>query len=125
MAVALDTISNVDTWAASTAAVNHTASGADRLAIAVVTWRRNNAQNITAMTYGGVGMTLIALSNGTDRIACAMYYFIAPATTSASVSVTLSAATAGALNLSVSSYTGVHKTTPIGTAQTAFIDDTA
>lgn len=98
--------------------LSHTAGGADRLAIAVVAWRRNDTQDVSAFTYGGSGMTLVLTESGSGFVAVEMRYFIAPANSSQTVSVTLTN-TATQIALAVATYTGVHQVTPIGTPVSA------
>jgi hypothetical protein len=121
--VALDAVSqSATTNSVSSKSWSHTVSGANRLLLVMVQWNQpSNSETVSSVTYGGtaltqVGSNVIAGGSGLDRCT-ALFRLIAPATGTANIVVTMSAACtflAGG-----TSFTGVDQTTPLGTPQTA------
>jgi hypothetical protein len=121
--VAIDAASSSPTTnSVSSKTWSHTVSGSNRLLLVMVQWNQpNNSEMVTSVTYGGVALTqvgsnVIAGGSGLDRCT-ALFRLIAPATGTANIVVTMSAACTFFAN--GVSFTGVDQTTPLGTPQTA------
>lgn len=109
MAVAHDT-TTTDTSAGSSAfSLSHTATGADRYALAGVAVRSVTAIP-AAPSYGGVAMTLLG---SVDFTTCAVYVFgqVAPLTGAQTVTCTMSGSARGFMT--VSTFTGVDQAAPL------------
>lgn len=112
-AIAVDATSSTSGASVSSLTFSHTVgSGAERMLIVGVALRKNGPV-VSSVTYGGVGLTLIAsqLDGGADHRA-ELWYLLAPTSGTANIVVTLSAtvdATAGAI-----SFAGVNQTAPLG-----------
>ena len=92
---------------------SHTVPTGDNRALVVTTGHEDTARTVNSVTYGGVALTKAADQTSTNTRAT-LWYLLNPAVGTANVVVTISATenlAAMALNLS-----GVHQTTPIGTA---------
>jgi hypothetical protein len=123
VSVAIDVASSSPTTnSVATKSWSHTVSGSNRLLLVMVQWNQpNNSETVSSVTYGGtaltqVGSNVVAGGSGLDRCT-ALFRLTAPATGTANIVVTMSAACtffAGAV-----SFTGVDQTTPLGTPQTA------
>jgi hypothetical protein len=102
---------------AEATSVNHAATGANRIAIAVQAWWGNTV-TITGMTSNAVAMTQIgsALSHpDSDNMRAAAFYIVAPSTSSVSYASTFSGSPI--LNyIQVMSFAGVDQSTPLGTS---------
>jgi hypothetical protein len=116
MAVTLGTVTaNTDT-ATTPFSFSHTHSGGSQDALVVVVFI-NSSQTATGVTYNSVALTLIdRTATATDGERIEMWRLLAPAAGANTVQVTLSSA-ASAVAIAVS-LSGVHQTTPIGTAVT-------
>ena len=94
---------------------SHAVTAGPNRALVVVTAHRDGNLNVTAITYGGVALTQAIQQNGNaNNNEVNIWYLLNPTVGSANVVVTLSGSArvaAGAINL-----TGVHQTTPVGTA---------
>ena len=117
--IAYDTISTTTSTVNTTSlSLNHTAAGADRLAVVILHLMRNSDLGIavTAATYGGNAMTEretmehrhIATTK-TYRIS--IYTYVAPPTSSTAVAFTLDQNSLASA-VAVMSFTGVDQTTP-------------
>ena len=118
MAIAYDTASSAQATAASSISVSHTASGSDRAAFIGVGSSAESPDLTSTVTYGGSSCTEIWDFIGQTYAHNSSHYYIAPPTSSQTVTATL-AGTDDELVIGVTSMTGVHQTTPIGTPQTA------
>lgn len=100
------------TWA-------HTCSGTNRLLFVVIT-TRVNASTVTSITYNSVDFTANLAWNKADGAGNRSYgfYLVNPATGSHNIVVTFGQSNIYALT-SATSFTGVHQSTPVGTATTA------
>lgn len=121
MAIAFDAATNAQGNSASSLTYAHTVSGSDRV-LYVLFWAFDSV-SVSApsgVTYAGVSMTKIAeqVYGVASRQNMSVWRLIAPATGTNNVVVTC-AATQAELNGTALSYTGVHQTTPEGTAVTA------
>ena len=121
MAIALDAVATTTGDAASfTFAL--TVAGADRFLRVGVHWRTTSI-TVSGITYAGVALTRLGGATVSVNRAVDYWYLIAPTTGTNNVVVTMSAAArtvVGAI-----SRTGVHQTTPLGTAATASGTSTA
>lgn len=97
----------------------HTTSGSDRVMVVGVSV---NAMSVTAVTYNGVGLTLID-SQVNGSVTVYQYGLIAPATGSNNISVSLSGPPSYCIAGGVT-YTGAHQTTAFGTSAKATGSDT-
>ncbi len=89
-------------------------TGSNRLLIVAVTNYQVNTT--TAVTYGGVSMTLINRSTGSVESLSqdtTLWYLVAPATGANNIVATLSGAASQYHSVHAMSYTGVNQTTPI------------
>jgi hypothetical protein len=101
----------------TSASWSHTASGSNRYARVGFGASGGSAPTASSITYGGSAMTSVAVRSDAGLAAtAAIYGFIAPATTSQTISITFDTNAYGAAGSS--SYTGVHQTTPSGAAFT-------
>ena len=106
MAVAYDTATGGEN------SINHTASGANRLAVLALSWF--GGVTVTGVTYGGNAMTLVGQLEHPDNsnLHMALAYYVAPATSSQAVTPTYSGS-AILSYLQVATFTGVDQGTPI------------
>jgi uncharacterized repeat protein (TIGR01451 family) len=103
--------------------VSHTTgSDANRLMLVGISWKPDSNQNITSVTYGGVGLTQLGHVLGNDH-RVAIYYLVNPASVTANVVVDFASGHKGAF-VGVSTYSGVDQTTPLGTFNSATGDST-
>jgi hypothetical protein len=124
MAIAFDT-SNYqtgDTIASRTCSL--AATGADRIAVIATRWWTNTDVLVPTVTVNGSGTGVVQIGStleyaGDDRHRIALFYFLAPSTSSVAYLATWSGSVYSAA-IGVVTYTGVHQSTPItGTLQTA------
>lgn len=121
MAVAFDAAVARNQNAVSSDSWSHTCTGSDRYLVVAI--GVGCAQGMTvSVTYNGVSMSSIGLYNNTTFGSGAagkaqLFGLVAPATGANTVAVTYSAGSnvGGAASIS---YTGVHQTSPVGTAGT-------
>jgi len=118
MALAVDSVSTASGSGTGPFSFSHTCSGSDRLLfVAVSHYHVNNT--VSGITYNSVAMTAVpsgAANNG--QFFVTLYYLIAPASGSNTVSVSVSGGVYD-IGIAAISFTGEHQTTPIGTAVTA------
>lgn len=110
MAIALDSASNwAEAFSVSTLSWSHTCSGSDRILFVAFVHNDDTVDRVTGITYNSVSMTRInSSSQGTDgRIY--LYYLVAPATGSNTVTVSMNASDDLVRGISVS-YTGASQT---------------
>lgn len=123
MAVARDTASAAQSFGGgSSLSWSHTASGSDRYVRVSAGFTGFSSTTVSAITYGGNAMTLVANVTNTSGWGgaggfCYIWGYVAPSTSSQTVSLTLSAGSNAGAAGSVS-YTGVDQTTPSGDAVT-------
>lgn len=101
---------------------SHTCTGANRLlVVGVAIGDASTGSLTTAVTYNGVAMTSVGkvASNNQTAGYIEMFRLVNPPTGTNTVLVTPSV-TANAVSAGSVSFTGVHQTTPLGTAVTAF-----
>lgn len=95
---------------------SHVVSGSDRLLLVGVYQTAGDTTTISSVTYNGVAMTEVLREvEATLKVTCAIYRLIAPDTGTHDVVVTFSGTVSDCGGGSCS-YTGVHQTTPLGTA---------
>lgn len=129
--VAFDAASSgTRTTTGATISASHTFGGSDRAAYVNVCYFSNPAQTASSLTVGGsaTGVTLVHEDSdgvaGDDRRRHVIYRVVAPASGAQTVLFTASGDMVhGAIE--VVSLTGVHQTTPVGTAATAEGSSTA
>lgn len=115
MAIAVDSVSTAHGNGASPFTLNHTTAGSDRLLIVGVSIHHVNSE-VISMTYNGVEMTLVPdTGEYNGQYYCVMYYLVAPATGSNTVSISTSDQVYD-IGIGVISLTGVHQSVPLGTA---------
>lgn len=115
MAIAFDAATAGNYASGTSYSFSHTCSGTDRI-LFVHAFKNGTADTITGVTYNGVSMTLINKQvASTDRYTY-LYYLIAPAT--GSNTITISSSSSVAIGGNASSYTGVDQTSPIDTQTT-------
>ncbi len=115
MAVTFDSSSSLNgSTAALTHSWDHVCAGTNRLLVVGVSVSGGNT--VSTITYAGVTLTKAGhiASSGFDR--AEMWYLIAPATGTNTITVTL-AGVARAI-LGATSWTATHQTTPVGTLAT-------
>jgi hypothetical protein len=100
-------------FSASDSFSHNVAVGADRY-ILITCWLLSPIRSVTAASYAGVSAAFIAGANAADGDRVEVWGLVAPATGSNTVSVTLDDTVVG--KCAASSFTGVHQSTPIGTA---------
>jgi hypothetical protein len=123
MAIAHDATTTVGTTAASVS-LSHTCTGSNLLLVAKIGIRSAASASVSDVKYGGVAMTktdgaaasMVKVAS-TNEVRTEIWKLVAPATGANSVSVVLNASRV--VTVSVSSYTGVDQTTPLGTAVSA------
>jgi hypothetical protein len=117
MAIAFDAVSEDKTSATTNLTYAHTCSGTDRFLYVAVTTISKASPTISAVTYGGVSMTLLSgnvlVFSGTNWFHH-VYYLANPASGSNNVSIT--ANSGGTIRSGCVSYTGVDQSNPIITS---------
>lgn len=117
MAIAFDAATSAATAQGTSANISHTCSGSDRLLIVTV-GTDGRAQSVTSATYNGVALTRAIRRQHTNTDAFAgfeeLWYLVNPATGTNTLVLNLS--TSMQVQAVISSYTGVHQSTPLGTA---------
>jgi hypothetical protein len=95
---------------------SHTCSGADRILLVGI-FHNGPADHVQSVTYNGVPLTRLANTNVSNAFEHELWYLVAPATGANAIVVTHNAIPADLIACAVS-YTGVHQSTPFGTAVT-------
>ena len=118
MALAVDAVTEASGSGAGPFTWSHTCSGSNRILMVGVSYY-DSGDTISALTYNSVSMTVVpssTVSNG--QYTSTLYYLVAPATGSNTVSVTF---TGGVFDFKAGSisYTGGDQSAPLGTAATA------
>lgn len=109
MAIAFDASGNSGRTAAATASYSHTCAGSNRILFAITYSEGGAASNdVTAITYNGVAMTLAASSYASGQYGCNIYYLIAPATGANTLSASFSTTSSNHAILGLS-YTGAQQ----------------
>ncbi len=116
MAISKDAISSAHAQGASSLSWSHTCTGSDRLLV-VHSGTNGTPVSTSGITYNSVALTS-RWSTSQNWTAASGWSLVAPATGANTVAITLSAAEDTEFGQAIS-YTGVHQTTPHGTAQTA------
>lgn len=102
---------------ATSITLNKTTAGSDRCAVAHTSAYPN--ASLSSLTYAGTAMTLMVSQDSVDTSSiAALHRRLAPTTASSAVVWTFTGAT-GLGAVGVSSYNGVHQTTPLGDFDTA------
>lgn len=117
-----DAASNASGSGAGPFTFSHTTSGSDRVMWIGISYYHPSV-TISAVTYNAVAATLVPLASADNGDYHArLYYLIAPATGSNTVSVSVSGSVYS-LGVGVTTVTGANQTTPYGTAVTATGND--
>lgn len=117
MALAVDAVSTASGSGTGPFSWSHTCSGSDRLLFVAVS-HYHVSSTVSGVTYNSVAMTAVPSgSTNNGQFFVTLYYLIAPASGSNTVSVSTSAVYD--IGVAAISFTGGHQTTPIGTAVTA------
>lgn len=118
MALAIDAVSSTSGNGAGPFSWSHTCSGSDRVLFVGISHYDSN-DTVSGVTYNSVAMTAVpsgATNNGQFYVS--LWYLIAPATGSNTVSVSMTGSVFD-IGMAAISFTGSHQTTPYGTAVTA------
>lgn len=108
MAIALDSVTTVQTSGSSSLTFSHTCTGSNLILFVIST--ANGSQTTTGVTYNGVALTKIGERTDSNGPTQYLWYLINPSTGANNVVITNSgSATAG----SAASYTGVAQSSPI------------
>lgn len=128
MAIALDAASSTSAMSANPVIFSHTVSGADRFLIVGASWANGSSVTVTGVTYDSVAMTLIDEESNLDSfgspLGASLWGLIGPNTGTHDVSITFDSGGPAPALCGASSWTGVHQTTPLGTAAKATGDGT-
>ena len=119
MAVAHDGAANVSSTIAGATSItlNKATAGSDRCAVAHTAAYPNGS--VTALTYAGTAMSVMVSQSSADTSSTSsLHRFLAPTTASSAVVWTITGTT-GQGAVGVTSYSGVHQTTPLGNTQQA------
>jgi hypothetical protein len=117
MAIAYDTSGSQSGDGVASRTVSLAATGSDRIAIIAARWFTTTTIGNPTITVNGSGTGVVQIGtelqySGDDRQRMALYYFLAPSTSSVAYLATWSG-TIYSVALGVATYTGVHQTTPI------------
>jgi hypothetical protein len=110
-AIALDNSDSRDRNHQSSLSWNFTTAGTDRLLLVGVSLRRDNNQLVSSVSYGGAAMTYLGAVNNDPYVRVELWYLIAPALGSNSLSVNLNAT--GRFVVGVASFNAVDQTSPL------------
>ncbi len=114
MAVSIDNNANFHALNSDPATTSgaYVVAGGNRLLIACVNWKSDTPATITSVKYNSLALTLLD-SQEQSGVTSAIYYLINPTSGSNTLEIVTSAQTF--MYCSVSSWTGVHQTAPLGT----------
>lgn len=116
MAVTFDTASTAQSLSnESSKSWSHTATGSDRVGIVALAWSTDSI-TVSSVTWGGNNCTLIGTATLSGWHKAALYYIVAPPTSSSTVAVTFSGNAYGAV--ASLSFAGADQSTPTGTPVT-------
>ena len=108
---------------ASPQTFSHTCSGSDRLLVVTVEMRGGSGGVITGVTYAGVAMTQVTTESISGSAHCTIWYLVAPATGSNTVSISHNLVGTTNFVASATSLTGVHQTNPLNAFNKAAASD--
>src|SRR5437870_793166 len=106
-------LSSSQTGGTSTTTWAHTTSGTNRVLVVGVSWANITTRTVTSVTYAGQTMTSAGSAVNAGNAGAEIFYRVAPAAGSNTVSVTLSGS-ANSLVGGAVTLTGVNQTTPLG-----------
>ncbi|MFM9882760.1 MAG: DUF4347 domain-containing protein, partial [Burkholderiales bacterium] len=120
MSVAVDTTSTGSGSSVNSVTVSHvTTSAGDRLMLVGVSMDATGGRTVTGVTYAGQNLTLVgAQTGGANPVRVEIWRLINPPSGTANAVVTLSG-NADGISVGVTTFTGVHQTTPLGTFASA------
>jgi len=99
---------------AANATASHACTGSDRYLFALAGIDRSGT-SFMGVTYNGVAMTQLVTRTDPNTVQLALYGLVAPATGAHNLVLSVSS-TSAQIFVYGASYTGVHQTTPLGTA---------
>src|SRR3989442_7436342 len=111
-------VSSSQTGGTSTTTWAHTTSGTNRVLVVGVSCANITTRTVGSVTYDNVAMTIAASAVNAGNAGAEIFYLVAPAAGSNTVSVTLSGS-ANSLVGGAVTLTGVNQTTPLGTFASA------
>src|SRR5207244_11144177 len=111
-------LSSSQTGGTSTTTWAHTTSGTNNVLVVGVSWANITTRTVTSVTYGVQTMTSAGSAVNAGNAGAEIFYLVAPAVGSNTVSVTLSGS-ANSLVGGAVTLTGVNQTTPLGTFASA------
>src|SRR5207249_4996390 len=111
-------VSSSQTGGTSTTSWAHTTSGTNRVLVVGVSWANITTRTVTSVTYGVQTMTSAGSAVNAGNAGAEIFYLVAPAVGSNTVTVTLSGS-ANSLVGGAVTLTGVNQTTPLGTFASA------
>src|SRR5437899_967627 len=117
-AVTTGELSSSQTGGTSTTTWAHTTSGTNKVLVVGVSWANITTRTVTSVTYAGQTMTSAGSAVNANNAGAEIFYLVAPAAGSNTVSVTLSGS-ANSLVGGAVTLTGVNQTTPLGTFASA------
>src|SRR2546426_3514810 len=106
-------VSSSQTGGTSTTTWAHTTSGTNRVLVVGVSWANSITRTVTSVTYNNVAMTSAGAAVNAGNAGAEIFYLVAPAVGSNTVTVTLSGS-ANSLVGGAVTLTGVNQTTPLG-----------
>src|SRR5437667_7571975 len=106
-------LSSSQTGGTSTTTWAHTTSGTNRVLVVGVSWANITTRTVTSVTYGVQTMTSAGSAVNAGNAGAQIFYLVAPAVGSNTVTVTLSGS-ANSLVGGAVTLTGVNQTTPLG-----------
>src|SRR5438128_11903021 len=112
-AVTTGELSSSQTGGTSTTTWAHTTSGTNKVLVVGVSWANAITRTVTSVTYAGSTMTSAGSAVNAGNAGAEIFYLVAPAVGSNTVSVTLSGS-ANSLVGGAVTLTGVNQTTPLG-----------
>jgi hypothetical protein len=113
----LSTTTGVSTTTAAITIAHTTSAASNRLMLVGISHTKDDP-TINSVTYGGVALTALGTAQASD-FRTRIYSLIAPASGTANVVVTFSARPSKGAIVTVSTYSGVNQTTPLGTLAAA------
>ncbi|MBV6523040.1 MAG: hypothetical protein MNPFHGCM_03207 [Gemmatimonadaceae bacterium] len=121
-AIAVDRSSSSSTglFSLRTLSWSHTigTTGTNRILIVSVGIRANNTQTVASVKWGTAPMTRVGAVTQGKNVRAELWYLVNPPTGTRTIAVALAGGKSGAMAGGAVSFTGVHQTTPLGTAVT-------
>ena len=99
--------------------ISHTTSGTDRLMLVGVSFNNDAYETVSSVTYNGAALSLVDSVAEADDARVEIWSLVAPDTGTHDVVITFSAQLTRSAVAGVTTFTGVHQTTPLGTFASA------